>query len=160
LGLTIHAGEAFGAASIHQALHTCHANRIGHGTRLFEDPDLLAWVTDFRVPIEICLTSNVQTHATAGYEEHPLRRYFDAGVRVAISTDNRLMSGTTVTDEYLHAHRALGFDWTELCQLARMGFEAAFLPYREKQAMLARVDAEIAALADAEVAANRKRINR
>jgi adenosine deaminase len=146
LGLTIHAGEAFGAASIHQAVHTCHANRIGHGTRLFEDPELLRWVTDFRVPIEVCLTSNVQTRATDSYAAHPLRQYFDAGAVLALSTDNRLMSGTTMTDEYLHAHEALGFDWDELRALARSGFEAAFLPLREKQALLRRMDREIAGL--------------
>ena len=146
LGLTIHAGEAFGAASIHQAVHTCHANRIGHGTRLYEDPDLLRWVTDFRVPIEVCLTSNVQTRAADSYEAHPLRRYFDAGAVLALSTDNRLMSGTTVTDEYVHAHESLGFEWDELRVLARSGFEAAFLPWREKQELLAKVDADVAAL--------------
>jgi adenosine deaminase len=142
LGLTIHAGEAFGAASIHQAVHTCHANRIGHGTRLYEDPDLLRWVTDFRVPIEVCLTSNVQTRAADSYETHPLRQYFDAGAVLALSTDNRLMSGTTVTDEYLHAHESLGFTWDELRALARSGFEAAFLPWREKQELLERFDTE------------------
>jgi adenosine deaminase len=146
LGLTIHAGEAYGARSIHQALHTCHANRIGHGTRLYEDGALLRWVADFRVPIEICLTSNVQTRAVESYEEHPLRSYYDAGVVVALATDNRLMSGTTVTAEYLHAHQALGFTWEELCAIARSGFEAAFLPFAEKQALLELVDAEIEAL--------------
>jgi adenosine deaminase len=146
LGLTIHAGEAYGARSIHQALHKCHANRIGHGTRLYEDPDLMRWVTDFRIPIEICLTSNVQTRAVLTMEEHPLRQYYDAGVLVTLCTDNRLMSGTTVTHEYLEAHRALGFTWDELCDVARAGFEAAFLPWAEKQTLLAEVDARIAAL--------------
>lgn len=143
LGLTIHAGEAFGAASIHQAVHTCHANRIGHGTRLYEDPDLLRWVIDFRVPIEVCLTSNVQTRAADSYEAHPLRQYFDAGAMLAISTDNRLMSGTTVTDEYVHAHESLGFTWEELRALARSGFESAFLPWKEKQELLRRFDEEV-----------------
>ena len=143
LGLTLHAGEAFGAASIHQAVHTCHANRIGHGTRLYEDPDLMRWMIDFRVPIEVCLTSNVQTRAAESYEAHPLRGYFDAGAVLALSTDNRLMSGTTVVDEYVHAHESLGFTWDELRALARSGFEAAFLPWRDKQALLRTFDEEM-----------------
>ncbi len=73
MATTIHAGEAYGPESIHQALHYCRANRIGHGTRLHEDPDLMQFVIDFRVPLEICLTSNVQTGAVASYADHPVR---------------------------------------------------------------------------------------
>jgi adenosine deaminase len=149
LPITIHAGEAFGPASIREALHECGANRIGHGTRLFEDADLMAWVNNFRIPIEICLTSNVQTRVIASFEEHPLRSYYDAGLVTTLNTDNRLMSGTTVTDEYLLAHRHLGFDWERLRGLAVMGFEAAFLPWREKQALVAAIRQEIDALGEA-----------
>ncbi|MFH1765557.1 MAG: adenosine deaminase, partial [Gemmatimonadota bacterium] len=77
LGLTIHAGEGDGAGSIAQAVHECHARRIGHGTRLLEDPALERFVNDFRIPLEVCLTSNVQTGAAPTFAEHPLRRYFD-----------------------------------------------------------------------------------
>lgn len=143
---TIHAGEAFGPESIHQALHYCNANRIGHGTRLFEDPDLMQYVNDFRVPLEICLTSNVQTRVVASFADHPLRLYYDEGLVVTLNTDNRLMSGTTVTDEYWRAHEHLGFGWGDLCAIAVHGFESAFLPYREKRALLAEVSAEIEAL--------------
>ncbi len=143
---TIHAGEAYGPESIHQALHYCNANRIGHGTRLYEDPDLMHYVNDFRIPLEICLTSNVQTRAVPAFEAHPLRLYYDEGLVVTINTDNRLMSGTTVTEEYWRAHRYLGFTWEELCDVALMGFESAFLPHREKQALVDAVRAEIAGL--------------
>jgi adenosine deaminase len=146
LPLTIHAGEAYGTASIRQAVHTCGARRIGHGTRLVEDSDLLAYVNDFRIPIEICLTSNVQTRVTAGYAEHPLRQMYDEGLVVTLCTDNRLMSATTVTDEYVHAHRHLAFDWEELCDVALMGFEAAFLPHADKVEMVERAGEEIARL--------------
>lgn len=146
LGITVHAGEAFGAASIREAIHECRANRIGHGTRLYEDPALMAYAADFRVPIEICLTSNVQTRVTPTFEEHPLRRYFDVGLVTTLNTDNRLMSGVTVTEEYWRAHRHLGFNWSELCRVARMGFESAFLPYAEKTQLLTEIDREIAAL--------------
>jgi adenosine deaminase len=143
---TIHAGEAYGPESIHQALHYCNANRIGHGTRLWEDPDLMRYVNDFRIPLEICLTSNVQTHAVAGFEAHPLRLYYDEGLVVTLNTDNRLMSATTVTEEYWRAHEHLGFTWEELCDIAIMGFESAFLPVREKNALVEAVKEEIRAL--------------
>ena len=143
LPITVHAGEAFGPASIQQAIHYCNARRIGHGTRLWEDPDLLAYMNDFRIPIEICLTSNVQTHATSSLGEHPLRTYFDQGLIVSLSTDNRLMSGTSVADEYMHAHKSLGFTLEELCEIAIMGFESAFLPYQERATMVAAVREEI-----------------
>ncbi len=140
---TIHAGEAFGPESIHQALHYCNANRIGHGTRLFEDPELMQYVNDFRVPLEICLTSNVQTRAVNSFEEHPLRLYYDEGLVVTLNTDNRLMSATTVTEEYWRAHQYLDFTWDELTRIALYGFESAFLPFQEKQALIEAMTAEI-----------------
>jgi adenosine deaminase len=146
IAATIHAGEAFGPESIHQALHYCNANRIGHGTRLFEDPDLMQYVNDFRIPIEICITSNVQTRAVNSFAEHPVRLYYDEGLVVTLNTDNRLMSGTTVTDEYWRAHEHLGFTWDELCEIALMGFQSAFLPYQEKMALVERMREEIASL--------------
>lgn len=146
MATTIHAGEAYGPESIHQALHYCRANRIGHGTRLFEDLELVQFVKDFRIPLEICLTSNVQTRAVPSFEEHPLRRYFDDDLVVTLNTDNRLVSDTTVTDEYLRAHEHLGFTWEELCEIARMGFRSAFLHWQEKQRLLAEVEQEMAQL--------------
>lgn len=146
MAATIHAGEAYGAESIHQALHYCRANRIGHGTRLFEDPDLMRFVNDFRIPIEICLTSNVQTRAVQGFDTHPLRMYYDAGIVLSLNTDNRLMSATTVTEEYWRAHQHLGFTWDELVDIALMGFDSAFLHRPEKLALMAKVKQEIVAL--------------
>jgi adenosine deaminase len=147
MAITIHAGEAFGPRSIHQAIHSCNARRIGHGTRLFEDPDLMRFVNDFRIPLEICLTSNVQTRASPTLQEHPLRMFYDIGLVVTINTDNRLMSGTTMTDEFLRAHEALGFGWDEICDLTVMGFESAFLPYQDRAALVAAVKQEIGTLA-------------
>jgi len=146
LAVTVHAGEAYGPASISQAIRYCGANRIGHGTRLFEDPDLMGYVNDFRIPLEICLTSNVQTRATTSFNEHPARLYFDHGLVVTLNTDNRLMSGTSMTDEFLRAHEQLGFDWDELCAVTLYGFQSAFLPHQEKQALLAVVAEEIGTL--------------
>jgi adenosine deaminase len=127
-------------------MHSCHAHRIGHGTHLIDDPVLMEEARATGVAIECCLTSNVQTRAAASYDTHPLRRYFDAGLQVSINTDNRLMSGTDLVTEYGLAARHLGFTFDELARLARQGFENAFLPELEKHAILARVDADIAAL--------------
>lgn len=148
IAATIHAGEAYGPESIHQALHYCHANRIGHGTRLFEDPDLMQYINDFRIPLEICLTSNVQTRAVRDFADHPLRLYYDEGIVVTLNTDNRLMSAVTVTDEYWRAHTHLGFTWDELCDIAVMGFESAFIPYQERISIVARIKEEIATISD------------
>lgn len=146
MATTIHAGEAYGPESIHQALHYCRANRIGHGTRLHEDADLMQYVNDFRVPLEICLTSNVQTRGVASYDEHPLRLYYDEGLVVSLCTDNRLMSGTTVTNEYVMAHEHMGFTLEELKSISRMGFRSAFLHAEEKAELLATVEAEMEGL--------------
>lgn len=146
LPITIHAGEAWGPDSIGEAVHRCHARRIGHGTRLGEDEDLLAFVRDFRIPLEVCPISNVQTGATRSIETHPIRPYYDRGVVVTVSTDNRMMSGTNLTDEYWRLHESLGFTWPELVDLTRMGFQSAFLPYPEKIALMTDVDGELSGI--------------
>ncbi|HXY29705.1 MAG TPA: adenosine deaminase [Gemmatimonadaceae bacterium] len=146
LAITIHAGEGDGADSVRQAVHECGANRLGHATRLEEDPELAQYVNDRRIALEICLTSNVQTRAVPSYQAHPLRRYFDRGMVVALNTDNRLMSGTTLTDEYWHAARYLSFSLAELGSVARNGFAAAFLPWEERRRMLDGLEAQLAAL--------------
>ncbi len=149
MSATIHAGEAYGAESIHQALHYCGAHRIGHGTRLFEDPDLMSYVNDHRVPLEICLTSNVQTQVVKDFSSQPLRLYYDEGLVVSLHTDNRLMSGTTVTEEYVRAWKHLGFTLEELGDMVLNGFRSAFLHHAEKKALLADVEPEIRRLATA-----------
>jgi adenosine deaminase len=147
LPCTCHAGEGDGPDSVRQAVHTCGASRIGHATRLIEDPSLTDWVNDRRIALEICLTSNVQTRAVESYEAHPLRTYFDRGLNVVLNTDNRLMSGTTLTDEYALAAEHFDFDFAELSRIALNGFESAFLPWEERQRLVARAAAEMAALA-------------
>jgi len=138
--ITIHAGEAFGPESIRQALDLGHAVRIGHGTRLEEDPALLARVRDAGVTLEMCPTSNVQTGAAPSLAAHPLRRYFDAGLSVVLSTDNRLVSGVTLTDEYVHARDALGFEREELAVIARNSFARAFQPPEVRAQMVGTFD--------------------
>lgn len=151
LALTVHAGEGDGSDSVRQAVHVCGAQRIGHATRLIEDEDLTQYVNDRRIALEICLTSNVQTRVTSSYETHPLRAYFDRGMNVVLNTDNRLMSGTTLTEEYVHAAQHLDFDFDELCTIALNSFESAFLPWEERVEMLQTVSEEMQAMSEAEV---------
>jgi adenosine deaminase len=133
---TLHAGEAYGPESIHQAIHYCGAHRIGHGVRLAEDGDLLNYVNDHRIALEVCPSSNVQTGAVPSLDRHPLRFYYDYGIRVTINTDNRLMTDTSVTKELWLAHEKLGFTLEELKQIIIMGFKAAFVPLRERRNLL------------------------
>ena len=140
---TLHAGEAYGPESIHQAIHYCGAHRIGHGVRLAEDGDLLNYINDHRIALEVCPTSNVQTGAVKDLASHPLRFYYDYGLRVTINTDNRLITNTTVTQELQRAHDQMDFTLDELVQIIVFGFKASFLPLREKQQLLLDVNAEI-----------------
>jgi adenosine deaminase len=140
---TVHAGEAFGPASIGQALHHCGAHRIGHGTRLREDEDLMQYVNDHRIPLEMCLTSNLQTRAVEHIRDHPLGFYFRRGLRVTVNTDNRLMSATTVTDEILLAARAFRLSPYEIKRIIINGFKSSFLPYAVKARRLREVNLEI-----------------
>ncbi len=140
---TAHAGEAYGPESVSQAIHFLGAHRIGHGTRLREDGDLLNYVNDHRIPIEVCLSSNVQTGAVKDLSSHPLKFYFDYGLRVTINTDNRLITDTTLTKELWLAHKELALPLEDLTTLIVSGFKSAFLPFREKQDVLKEVNHEI-----------------
>ncbi len=143
INTTAHAGEAYGPESIHQALHYINANRIGHGTRLRENGDLLNYVNDHRIPLEMCITSNVQTKAVKNIKNHPIKFYFDFGVRVTLNTDNRLISKTTLTDEYMLAIKEFKFSPDELKYLILNGFKSAFLPLKEKVKIIKRITKEM-----------------
>jgi adenosine deaminase len=144
LNITVHAGESFGPASIRQALFKCGAHRIGHGVTLGQDPALLRYVVDRQIPLEVCPTSNVQTHVVASYEAHPVAEYCRAGVPITINTDNRLFSHTTMTDELWLAHTRCGIPAEALREIALNGFRHGFLPHPEKQALLAEVEPLVA----------------
>ena len=146
LGITVHAGEAAGAESVAEAVRRCHAVRIGHGTRLREDPELQAYVRDRQILIEINITSNLQTRVVPKASEHPVRGYFDAGLAVTLCTDSWLMSGVRLTDEYWLAHQQLGFTREEIDRMILNAFAGAFLPWPDRQALLDRVRAELEAL--------------
>jgi adenosine deaminase len=146
LACTCHAGEGDGAASIRQAVHDCHAHRIGHATRLLEDPSLADEVHERGIALELCLTSNVQTRATDRYETHPLKQFLARGMNVCLNTDNRLMSGTTLVDEYHHAATKCDCTFDELAGMALDGFRSSFLSDAEKLPMVERMVREIEAI--------------
>lgn len=144
LGITVHAGEAAGPESVADAVHLCHANRIGHGTRLREDRQLLEYVRDRRILVEANITSNVQTRAVARAADHPVRQYFDAELNVTLCTDGWLMTGVSLSDEYWLAHTELGFTREEIDQLILNGFGSAFLPWPERMTLVDEIRDELA----------------
>ena len=146
LGITVHAGEAAGADSVAEAVHLCHANRIGHGTRLRENQPLLEYVRDRRILIECNITSNVQTRAVPRAADHPVRQYFDADLNVTLCTDAWLMTGVSLSDEYWLAHTELGFTREEIDQLICNGFSSAFLPWPERMTLVDEIRDELADL--------------
>jgi adenosine deaminase len=143
INCTIHAGEAYGPESIAQAIHVCGAHRIGHGCRLREDGDLLHYVNDHRIPLEVCPSSNVQTGAVKDISRHPLKLYYDLGLRVTVNTDNRLVTNTTVSRELWQCHAKMGMPLEDVKAIIMSGFKSAFLPFHVKQAMLRGVAEEL-----------------
>jgi adenosine deaminase len=148
INCTAHAGEAFGPDSIAQAIHKCGAHRIGHGTRLVENGDLLNYVNDHRIPLEVCPSSNLQTKAAASWEAHPVDFFVDYGLRVTINTDNRLVTDTTVSKELWLCHQHYGWSLATIKDVIIAGFKSAFMPYREKSDLLAEITAELATFAE------------
>jgi len=143
INATLHAGEAFGPESIHQAIHACGAHRIGHGTRLMENKDLMAFVNDHRISLEICLKSNIQTRSIPTLEAHPFKYYLDQHLRVTLNTDNRLISDTTLTDEYLLALNTFNLTMQDIRTIIINGFKSAFLPHNERRELIRNVVDEL-----------------
>ncbi len=140
---TIHAGEAFGLPSIWQAIQWCGADRLGHGVRIVDDigPDgqlgrLSAYVRDKRIPLELCPSSNVQTGAASSIARHPIKLLRDLRFRVTVNTDNRLMSGTSMSREMALLSEAFGWGWAELQWFTINAMKSAFIPFDERLAII------------------------
>lgn len=155
INVTVHAGEAYGPESVAQAIHRCGAHRIGHGTRLRENGDLLNYVNDHRIPLEVCPSSNIQTKAARSWEAHPVNFYVDYGLRVTINTDNRLITDTTVSKELWLCHKHYGWSLDKIKDILIAGFKSAFIPQREKQDLLKKVVVELESI---EAPTNGKRL--
>ncbi len=141
--ITIHAGEGFGKESIWQAIQYCGAHRIGHGTRLIDDiavadgkavklGDLAQYVLDKRIPLEICLISNVHTGAAPSLEQHPFKVLYQEKFRVTLNTDNRLMSDTSMTKEFEAAAKTFGLTLDDFEKITINAMKSAFLPYGQR----------------------------
>jgi len=142
---TIHAGEAHGLPSIHQAVQVCGAQRLGHGVRITEDiPDLAGgklgrlagWIRDHRIALEMCPTSNLQTGAATSIAEHPITALKDLGFRVTLNTDNRLVSGTTMTREMSLLVEQAGWTVEDLRTVTVNALKSAFIPFDERKALI------------------------
>jgi adenosine deaminase/aminodeoxyfutalosine deaminase len=138
LHLSVHAGESAGAESIRGALDALKAERLGHALTAIEDPALVARLVAEQVPLELCVSSNLRTACCPRIEEHPLRRYFDAGALVTLNTDDPEMFQTSLVGEYELAQTAFGFTNTELSRLAANSIRASWLPEERKRELLAR----------------------
>ena len=139
---TIHAGEAFGPESIWEAVQFCGAERLGHGIRIIDDiaidgdtpklGRLAAFIRDRRIPLEVCPTSNIHTGAASDITQHPIGPLRNLGFRVTINTDNRLMSGVTMTSEMLAVQEAFNWDLEDLRWLTVNAMKSSFLPFNER----------------------------
>jgi adenosine deaminase len=141
--ITVHAGEGYGKESIWQAIQYCGAHRIGHGTRLIDDiavkdgkavnlGDLAQYVLDKRIPLEICLLSNVHTGATPSLADHPFKILYQEKFRVTLNTDNRLMSHTSMTQEFEAAAETFGLTMDDFEKITINAMKSAFLPYDQR----------------------------
>jgi aminodeoxyfutalosine deaminase len=131
LHLTAHAGESAGPESIWGALNL-KAERIGHGLTAGQDPELIEELAERQVPIEICVSSNLRTGCCADLAQHPVRRYFDAGLMLTVNSDDPAMFRTSLAGEYALVQETFGFSDEHLRELARNSFEASFLPPEKK----------------------------
>ncbi|QCC77905.1 adenosine deaminase [Nocardioides daphniae] len=147
---TIHAGEAFGLPSIWQAIQWCGADRLGHGVRIIDDITvdadgqvtlgrLAAYVRDKRIPLEMCPSSNIQTGAAESISTHPIGLLTELRFRVTVNTDNRLMSGTSMTQEMALLVEAFGYGWEDLRWFTINAMKSAFLPFDERLAIIDEV---------------------
>jgi adenosine deaminase/aminodeoxyfutalosine deaminase len=139
LHLTAHAGETMGPESIWAALNI-GAERIGHALSAQLDPDLMQVLAERQVPLEICVTSNLRTGCCPALEDHPVRRYFDAGLMVTLNSDDPAMFESDLQDEYRLAQDAFGFTAEHLRELAANSIEASFLPALRKVALLHQIE--------------------
>lgn len=139
LRLTAHAGETVGPEGIWGALNV-GAERLGHALSAIHDPELMEILAERQIPLEICVTSNLRTGCCTTLPEHPLRRYFDAGLMVTLNSDDPALFGSDLEGEYCLAHNDFAFTEEHLRELAANSIEASFLPADRKVMLLRRIE--------------------
>jgi adenosine deaminase len=132
-----HAGEAAGAESVWGAIRTLKVERIGHGTRINEDPDLVEYLSKKKIPLEVCPISNVKTRVVAVVKDHPVKHYYDLGIPVTISTDDPKMFGNSLAQEYRALYEELGFSTKDIQRIILNGIAASWLKQEDKKALAA-----------------------
>lgn len=132
---TAHAGEAAGSDSIWEAIRHLGVERIGHGTTAWQDPGLVAYLAEKRLPLEMCPISNVRTKVVGSLKEHPIRRLFEAGVPVTVNTDDPRMFQTSLAEEYRLLEEECGWTKEEIRRLIVMAVEASWLPEARKSSL-------------------------
>jgi adenosine deaminase len=140
LHLVHHAGETRGPDSIREALTVGRTERLGHGIRVLDDPDLVAEVRERDIPLEVCPSSNVTLGLAASLDAHPLPRLRDAGLRVTLNTDIPSTAGTSLAEEYARVRTAFGYDDAALAELSRTGVDASFAPAATKERIHRAID--------------------
>ena len=143
LKVTLHAGEWGGAANVRQAIEGLEADRIGHGVRVLEDPEVCDLARERAIPFEVCITSNIQTGAVPGYSSHPLPGMLKAGLNAVINTDDPGISQITLGDEYRRAHQELGLTVETLEERVLAAARAAFLPDADREVLANRLKAAL-----------------
>ncbi|MFJ1755287.1 adenosine deaminase [Kitasatospora sp. NPDC088134] len=140
-----HAGESTGPETVWDAIRELGAERIGHGTRSVQDPALVDYLGEHRIPLEVCPTSNLATRVVERIEEHPIRQMVDAGLLVTVNSDDPPMFGTDLNTEYAVVAKLLGLDEAGVAALARNAVEASFLDPAGKRRLTGEIDAHLAA---------------
>jgi aminodeoxyfutalosine deaminase len=135
-----HAGETTGPQTVWDALRDLGAERIGHGTSSVQDPELVDYLAEHRIPLEVCPTSNIATRAVDVLQNHPIRQLYDAGVNVTVNSDDPPMFGTTLNREYEIAAGLLDLDELGIAELAKNAVHASFMPEGEKHVLAAEID--------------------
>ncbi|MCP4424289.1 MAG: adenosine deaminase [Chloroflexi bacterium] len=130
-----HAGETVGPESIWGAIKTLRAVRIGHGVRCLEDPELVAYLRESQIPLDVSPTSNVCLGVAPSLAEHPLPQLIEEGLSVTLNSDDPPMFGATLTDEYLHLARTFGFDLERIKQLTLNGIRVSLLPEEARRSL-------------------------
>jgi adenosine deaminase len=135
-----HAGEASGTQSVWGAINQLRVHRIGHGTRVYEDPELMDYIAENEIPIELCPMSNIRTGVVNSIREHPIRKYFEHGLIISVNTDDPKMFNTSLADEYRLLVQNCGFSKQEICEIILLGIRSSWLSEEKKNSLVKKFE--------------------
>jgi len=137
-----HAGEASGTQSVWGAIKQLRVHRIGHGTRVYEEPELLDYIAEKEIPLELCPMSNVRTGVVNSIMDHPIRNYFEHGLIISVNTDDPKMFNTSLADEYRLLVQNCGFSKKEICKIILLGIKSSWLSEEKKNSLVKKFEME------------------